>query len=89
MPKRVFWPVALVVLGIILLASNVGMMPKSLWNLWPLLFIIVGLGGLLISDKEEWDTQKTVTRKAPAKASSRVTKSQPKRSARAASKKRK
>ncbi len=89
MPKRVFWPVALVILGIILLASNVGMMPKSLWNLWPLLFIIVGLGGLLISDKEDWDTQKTTVRKAPVKATSKVTKSQSKRPARAASKKRK
>ncbi len=88
MPKRVFWPIALVLFGIILLASNVGMMPKTLWNLWPLLFIIIGLGGLLISDKEEWDSEKTVSRK-PVRKSSTVTKSKPKRSARAVTKKRK
>ena len=88
MPKRVFWPIALVILGIILLASNVGMMPKTLWNLWPLLFIIIGLGGLLISDKEEWDIEKS----APKKRSvSRVakTKTKTKRPVRAATKKRK
>ncbi len=80
MPKRVFWPVALVVLGIIALATSVGMMPASFWNLWPLILIIVGLGGLLISDKEEWDTpaaaprrtvSKPVAKKAATKAASR------------------
>jgi len=28
------------------------------FNLWPLILIIVGLGGLLLSDKEQWDTEK-------------------------------
>ncbi len=89
MPKRVFWPISLVVLGIVLLASNVGMMPKTLWNLWPLLFIIVGLGGLLISDKDEWDTEKSPAKAKKTVAKKVVAKTQPKRSARAATKKRK
>ena len=67
MPKRVFWPIALVVIGIIFLASNVGMLPKSFWNLWPLILIIVGLGGLLISDREEWSV--STPTKAKPKAS--------------------
>ncbi len=74
MPKRVFWPIALVVIGIIFLASNVGMLPKSFWNLWPLILIIVGLGGLLISDREEWSVAETKPRakvNTPAKAVSR------------------
>lgn len=75
MPKRVFWPIALVVMGIIFLASNVGMLPRSFWNLWPLILIIVGLGGLLISDKEEWVTpekkSRAVAAKPKAKAASR------------------
>lgn len=54
MPKRVFWPAALIILGIVLLTANLGFMPQEFWNLWPLLFIIVGLGGLLTSDREEW-----------------------------------
>lgn len=70
MPKRVFWPVALVVLGIIALATSVGMMPASFWNLWPLLLIIVGLGGLLISDKEEWDTE-SAPRRTTSKSTSK------------------
>lgn len=99
MPKRVFWPVALVIMGIILLATNVGMLPKSFWNLWPLILIIVGLGGLLISDKEEWDTpDKKTSRKSSAKKSTTQTKkkttrastkkSSTKKSARAKSRKR-
>ena len=74
MPKRVFWPVALVVLGIIALATSVGMMPASFWNLWPLILIIVGLGGLLISDKEEWDVEGGSTRRTSAPARKSVAK---------------
>ncbi len=54
MPKRVFWPAALVVMGLVFLASNLGMLPREFWNLWPLMLIVVGLGGLLTSDTNEW-----------------------------------
>lgn len=54
MPKRVFWPASLIVMGLIFLASNLGLLPAIFWNLWPLILIIVGLGGLLISDREDW-----------------------------------
>lgn len=54
MPKRVFWPVALIVMGLVFLASNVGLLPRAFWDLWPLILIVVGLGGLLTSDREEW-----------------------------------
>ncbi len=54
MPKRVFWPVALIVMGLIFLASSLGMLPKDFANLWPLMLVVVGLGGLLTSDREEW-----------------------------------
>ncbi|NCN03929.1 MAG: hypothetical protein GW942_02545 [Candidatus Pacebacteria bacterium] len=56
MPKRVFWPAALVTMGLIFLASNLGLLPLAFWNLWPIILIVVGLGGLLISDKEDWDS---------------------------------
>lgn len=74
MPKRVFWPVAMVVVGAILIATRIGLLPMALWNLWPIMLIVVGLGGLLISDKEEWDgqpkstMQKTSTRTAKKSA---------------------
>ncbi|MBT3249579.1 MAG: hypothetical protein HN846_02890 [Candidatus Pacebacteria bacterium] len=71
MPKNVFWPATLVVMGFIFLASNLGMLPKEFWNFWPLILIIVGLGGLLTSDREEWlvDT----TKKTPAKSKKKAT----------------
>ncbi len=54
MPKSVFWPATLLVMGLILLASNMGMLPPAFWNFWPLILIIVGLGGLLTADREKW-----------------------------------
>lgn len=56
MPKRVFWPAVLVTMGLIFMASNMGYLPAQFWNFWPLLLIIVGLGGLLTSDRDEWMT---------------------------------
>ncbi len=79
MPKRVFWPAALIVMGLVFLASNLGYLPPEFWNLWPLLLIIVGLGGLLTSDREEWlvDTSKmnsSATRVGVARGPKRATK---------------
>jgi hypothetical protein len=54
MPKRVFWPVALIVMGLIFMASSLGMLPPDFASLWPLILVVVGLGGLLTSDREEW-----------------------------------
>lgn len=54
MPKKIFWPATLVLMGLIFLASNMGYLPATFWNFWPLILIIVGLGGLLTSDREEW-----------------------------------
>lgn len=54
MPKKVFWPITLVIMGLIFMASNMGYLPKAFWNLWPLILVIVGLGGLVTSDQEEW-----------------------------------
>ncbi|MBP7842978.1 hypothetical protein KA017_03155 [Candidatus Woesebacteria bacterium] len=75
MPKRVFWPVAMVVMGVIFIASNMGLLPIMFWNLWPVVLIVVGLGGLLVSDKEEWDGQtmpvKKSTKKVAKKSSQR------------------
>lgn len=54
MPKRVFWPAALVVMGLIFMASNLGYLPTRFWNLWPVILVVVGLGGLLTSDRDTW-----------------------------------
>lgn len=67
MPKRVFWPSALVVMGLVLLASNLGLLHREFWNLWPIILIVAGLGGLLISDKEDWDMVKRSVSKPKSK----------------------
>lgn len=58
MPKKVFWPLSLIVMGLLFLSANLGFVPVEFWNLWPLLLIIVGLGGWLTSDRDEWMYQK-------------------------------
>jgi len=69
MPKKVFWPVTLVVMGLIFMASNMGYLPRAFWNLWPLILVIVGLGGLITSDRDEWlvVNKKTITKKTASK----------------------
>lgn len=54
MPKKVFWPAAMVVMGFILLASQFNLLPDTFWFLWPIILIVVGLGGLLTADRDEW-----------------------------------
>ncbi|MBD3279143.1 MAG: hypothetical protein GF390_00345 [Candidatus Pacebacteria bacterium] len=80
MPKKVFWPAALVVMGLIFLASNLNLLPKAFWNLWPLILIIVGLGGLLTSDRDQWlGKNKKTTRKKRRKSSGRKKKTKRKK----------
>lgn len=71
MPKKVFWPAALAIMGFILLSSNLGMLPRHFWNLWPIILIVVGLGGLITADSDEWfcdkSSQKSSTKKKKAK----------------------
>ena len=70
MPKRTFWPTTLIIMGLIFMASNLGYLPQAFWNLWPLILVVVGLGGLITSDREEWLTEpKKVTKKSKKPAS--------------------
>jgi hypothetical protein len=74
MPKQVFWPAALVTMGLIFLASNMGYLPSEFWNLWPIILIVVGLGGLLTADRSEWlvfPSRKNVSKKTATKKSAR------------------
>lgn len=69
MPKKYFWPITLVIMGIIFMASNLGYLPKAFWNLWPLILIVVGLGGLVTADRDEWlyENKKSSAKKASVK----------------------
>ncbi len=74
MPKKVFWPAALVSMGFIFLASNLGYLPRAFWNLWPIILIVVGLGGLLTSDKEEWEVADSDKKISTKKNDKKITK---------------
>ncbi len=67
MPKKVFWPASLVVMGFVLLASNLGLLPVDFWNLWPIILIVVGLGGLITSDEDQWLHEKKSAKKKKSK----------------------
>jgi len=54
MPKKLFWPISLVVMGFVILSANLGLIPIDFWFLWPIILIVVGLGGILTVDREEW-----------------------------------
>jgi hypothetical protein len=74
MPKTVFWPAALAIMGFILLSSNLGMLPRDFWNLWPIILIVVGLGGLITADRDEWlcePKKKKVSKKKSKKKKSK------------------
>lgn len=72
MPKKVFWPVAMIAMGLIVLASNLGLLPREFWNLWPLILIVAGLGGLLTCDRDEWIVdEKQFSKPSSSVASSR------------------
>jgi hypothetical protein len=48
MTSRLFWPLALVALGILLLLDNLGYLPGSAWGyVWPALLIFLGLSLLV------------------------------------------
>ena len=74
MSKQVFWPLTLVIMGLIFIASNLGLLPRDFWNLWPLILVIVGLGGLATADRVEWLVPVPKKVKPKAAASSRRTK---------------
>jgi hypothetical protein len=46
----IFWPILIIVIGVLFLLSNLGMLPFSpweLWRLWPLILVVIGLDILL------------------------------------------
>ena len=63
-------------MGLIFLASNLGYLPREFWNLWPIILIVVGLGGLLTSDNDEWDVAKPAKKSSKKKTTRRKKKKQ-------------
>lgn len=66
-------------MGLVLLATVLGLLPSQFLIFWLLVLIIVGLGGLLISDRDEWLTDKTSNQAKKALVSKSKSKSKAKK----------
>lgn len=77
MPKHTFFAATVLVFGLIWLAANLGLLPMFLLNFWPLMMILVGLGGLVLGDKSSWDAPKTA--KKSTQSTKKVSKSKKKK----------
>lgn len=40
---QLFWGLLLIILGTLLLLSNLGVITQDIWNYWPVIFILIGL----------------------------------------------
>lgn len=49
--RSLFWPLTLIILGLVFLAYNLGLLSQNVWttllDLWPLLLVLIGLDGIL------------------------------------------
>lgn len=49
--RSLFWPLTLILLGLVFLAYNLGLLNQDVWStlldLWPLLLVLIGLDGIL------------------------------------------
>lgn len=71
MPKRAFYPAALLVFGLIEIASMMGYLPSLFREFWPVIMIVAGLGGLITSDRDEWMNEGSLRRPQSKKAGRR------------------
>lgn len=77
MPKKIFWPLTLVIMGLIILAAFLGLLPSEFTSFWPLMLIVVGLGGLLTADRDEWMVDQSSKAKKTASPSSKKSNTRP------------
>ena len=54
MSKKIFWPITLVTMGLIFMSAYLNLLPVAFANILPLILVVVGLGGLLTADQDEW-----------------------------------
>lgn len=54
MTKQYFWPLSLIIFGTIMAATILGFLPMYLLWFWPVVMLLVGLGALLVADRDEW-----------------------------------
>lgn len=53
MNKPMFWPVAAVLLGVVILMINLGYLPRGTMLYWPVLLVLWGLMKISSEDKKK------------------------------------
>lgn len=66
MPKRVFWPMAMLVMGGIFFFTEANIFPRYFSNLWAIVLVVAGLGGIFLSDRDDWVAEKRSTTVKPS-----------------------
>lgn len=61
-------PVTLIIAGVLAFMATTGLLPPALFRLWPVLFVILGIVGLLSLTSEELDTPSSKPAKKAAKS---------------------
>jgi hypothetical protein len=56
MSKQYFWPLTMIILGMIMALTMFGYLPMYLLWFWPMVMLLVGLSALLLADAPEWNT---------------------------------
>lgn len=54
MSKQYFWPLAMIILGVIMALTMLGFLPMYLLWFWPVVMLLAGLGALLVADRDDW-----------------------------------
>ncbi|HZZ98326.1 MAG TPA: hypothetical protein VFG51_00155 [Candidatus Saccharimonadia bacterium] len=44
--NKLFWPLTLIFVGVLVMMLNIGVLPAAAWRLWPAIPVVIGLVGL-------------------------------------------
>lgn len=98
MKSPLILPMTLIVAGVLAFMATTGILPPTVFRLWPVIFVILGIVGLISLSSEELmtdgktkksskPTAKAAAKPAPAKKAAPVKKSAPKKAAKKTSRK--
>jgi len=98
MKSPLILPMTLIVAGVLAFMATTGILPPTVFRLWPVIFVILGIVGLISLSSEELMTDgktrksskpaaKAAAKPAPAKKAAPAKKSAPKKAAKKTSRK--
>jgi biopolymer transport protein ExbB/TolQ len=66
-------PIVLVIAGVLAFMATTGILPATLFRMWPILFVILGIVGLLSLSSEELESQPKKSAKKTKSAAKKTT----------------